>query len=123
MFIWNGLGFLVPLALMATAAIYQVIVSEENMVNSLFFLIACPICLIVGFGIKWYRSRTCEHEILVMRNGKEKEVPVIYKINKSTGVTETIFVRDTFFFIPVEYWGIVCGVLCVVYFFAELLSN
>ena len=119
MLFWNGLGFLIPLALLASGGINIAIFGEENMSNPLLFAIACPICFIVGMGVKWYRSRTCEHEILVMRNGKEKEIPVIYKINKSTGVTETMVVRDTFFFIPVEYWSIVCGVLCIVYFFAE----
>ena len=116
LFSWRGLGFLVPVVFFVAVGIVILFFDGRVYTNLLIFLITTVLCLIIGIIIKVYRKSTCERSTIVTTTGIEKEVLVINKINKKTGITETTIVQDTFFGIHVIYWSIVSAGISVYHF-------
>ena len=117
MLVWGGFGFLVPIAFVASVIIIEETVGAGDTNMYLVLLLTGFLCLLFGLAVKRYRYSTCEVETIVDKKGKEKEIFVLYKINKSKGTTSELIIDDTFFRIPIEYWSVICGVLCAVTYF------
>jgi uncharacterized protein YacL len=120
MIIWKGLGILVPLVIVPAYFLTTFILNDINhpFANPLLFWMASPFCLALSFAIKKYRRATCDEAITEnKRTGKEKVVLVKRHTNKKTGEVFETIMEDSFFFIPVRFWFVVCIVLGACYYF------
>jgi len=67
------------------------------------------LALIISAPIIWLVGKKLNHN-------KKDEVYV----NKETGEEVTIGPKHTFFFIPIQYWGLIWGILGILHLFLPL---
>jgi hypothetical protein len=117
--IWKGFGLLVPLsailALFVTEFIYIDKDGNGEIKSEIFYLFSAVFCLIISYAVKRYRRATCEEAFIRNeKNQKEKKVLIKNMINKKTGETYAIIIKDTFFGIPMMIWSPIFVALGVV---------
>jgi len=109
--VWRGLGYLVPLSVAAAVAItiYLPINQKDGkLTNMVVYIVAAVLCLVAGVAVEAYRRSTSQvHVIRNERTGKEKKSRVVFETNTTTGEKFMVVVKDTFFGIPILYWGII----------------
>jgi hypothetical protein len=95
MITWKGKGILVPIVFFTVAFIVSLFVSGRAIIgNSTFMAWTCLISALLLLLIA-YAS--------------------LHK-NNNNGKLKSLFSNDTFFFIPVIVWGILCACLSVFFF-------
>ena len=121
MIFWRGLGFLIPVAAVPAYLLAEfaggLINANPDLENILFYLIAAPVCLILGIAVKVYRKSTCEvAEVEDEKTGKVKRMFIKRKTDSETGESSGVIIKDTFMFIPMMLWPVVCIILGIFVF-------
>lgn len=105
MLVWSGLGFLVIAIVAANAVVAQLITDtvtgDENFYaeHSLPSILSLYLsCLIIYFLGKWLNTRKAK----------------VY-IDKQSGEEVVLKNNHTFFFIRMEYWGMIIFVITIIY--------
>jgi len=106
MLIWRGWGVLIFFVMLPIYGLLDAILNNtsfNHLIEGLVMIVSAPIIWFIG------KKLNCN---------KKAEVYV----NKETGEEVVVGSKHTFFFIPIQYWGLIWGILGILYFlFPDLL--
>ena len=114
MFVWQGLGFLVPVILFGSALLTEIAVNKIFQDSSYYanHLYCVLMALVIG-------------GLIIFPLGLKLNDPKKDKllIDPKTGEEHRIGSSHTFFFIPMQYWAFIAPAICGIVWLVEVLRE
>lgn len=104
MIIWSGRGILTPLILIASIVLFISLSSESVSVYTF------PLSILLAGAANWFLGK------------KWNNVPGRIVVDEATGERIELKSNHTLFWIKMEYWGVIFGVIGIIQLIAGLSS-